>query len=88
MTASDITTPHINQPSDLLQIQVNYPMTIQAGSTIAHTVYNGATRQVPGTQNSHELIPWLEEDLEAIRSAEGSSGHYCLQHLDLSRPFT
>ena len=74
-------SPDINQLSCCVQIQVNFPMTVDPGSTIAHTVYNGATRQIPGTQNSHELIPWLEEDLEAVRSAESLSGQYRLHRL-------
>lgn len=55
------------------QIQVNYPMTLTPGSAVAHTVYNGATRQIPGTQNSHDPIPLLAEDLELMRRAGNPS---------------
>lgn len=55
------------------QIQVNYPMTLTPGSAVAHTVYNGATRQIPGTQNSRDPIPVLAEDLEAMRRAGNPS---------------
>lgn len=55
------------------RVQVNFPLTLTPGSAVAHTVYNGATRQIPGTQNSHESIPWLEEDLDAMGRAGSSS---------------
>jgi hypothetical protein len=43
------------------RVAVNYPMAVVPGSDApAHTVFNGATRQIPGTQNSHQPIPSLE----------------------------
>jgi hypothetical protein len=41
------------------QVVVNYPIVVGEGDTakMAHTTYNGATRQIPGTQQSHQPIP-------------------------------
>ena len=44
------------------ELAVNYPMEVVPGSTVGHTAHNGVTRQVPGTQNSREPIPSLEEE--------------------------
>ena len=43
-------------------ISVNYPMIVVPGATGAHTTFNGATRQIPGTQNSRQKIPSLDEE--------------------------
>jgi hypothetical protein len=47
-------------------VTVNYPFEVCAGSTIGHTAFNGATRQIPGTA-SHDVrngnpLPSLEEE--------------------------
>jgi hypothetical protein len=39
------------------RVAVNYPMVVEPGSEVAHTAINGATRQIPGTQQSHAPIP-------------------------------
>ena len=47
-------------------VTVNYPMEIRKGSEIGHTAYNGATRQIPGTQSldgrNGNPIPTEEEE--------------------------
>ena len=43
-------------------IVVNFPMEVVQGSPIAHTAFNGATRQIPGTQSLRSDTPSLEEE--------------------------
>ena len=62
---------YLNDPSGRLdfrdmpcaRIAVNYPTAVvpESGGA-AHTVYNGATRQIPGTQMSKQPIPSLDEE--------------------------
>lgn len=49
-------------------ISVNYPMTIVPGAKGAHTAFNGATRQIPGTQNSRQPIPKEDEECASQQS--------------------
>ena len=66
------------------RIQVNYPLVVSPGSQgEGHTVYNGATRQIPGTQNSRQAIPQIDEDEEPLWmklsvTAPGAECHYLL----------
>ena len=61
---------YLNDPSGRLthldmpcaQIGVNYPMIVVPGAKGAHTAFNGATRQIPGTQNLRQPIPSEEEE--------------------------
>ena len=41
------------------KLTVNYPMelTEDGASSVGHVQYNGATRMIPGTQHSHDVIP-------------------------------
>ena len=43
-------------------IVCNFPMEIVQGSPIAHTAWNGATRQIPGTQSHRSGLPTLEDE--------------------------
>jgi hypothetical protein len=56
-------------------ISVNYPMTVVPGAKGAHTPFNGATRQIPGTQNSRQPIP--KEDEEC--ASQQFDYFFCLQ---------
>jgi hypothetical protein len=42
--------------------QVNFPLEVKAGSTVAHTRSNGVTRCIAGTHHSHEPIPSEEAE--------------------------
>lgn len=44
------------------EVAVNYPMEVVPGSAVGHTLYNGVTRQIPGTQKSREPIPTIDEE--------------------------
>lgn len=47
-------------------VTVNYPFEVRADSTVGHTAYNGATRQIPGTASldvrNGNPLPSLEEE--------------------------
>jgi hypothetical protein len=47
-----------------VQVACNFPMEVVAGSTVGHTLHNGVTRQICGTQNSRQPIP--DEDAEPL----------------------
>ena len=44
------------------EVQVNFPLEVKAGSTVAHTRSNGVTRCIAGTHHSHEPIPSEEAE--------------------------
>jgi hypothetical protein len=43
-------------------IVCNFPMEVVQGSPVAHTAFNGATRQIPGTQSLRSDTPSLEDE--------------------------
>ena len=45
-------------------LSVSYPMDLTPGSTVGHTLSNGATRIVPGTQRTNDLdrMPELHDE--------------------------
>ena len=45
-------------------LSVSYPMDLTPGSTVGHTLSNGATRIVPGTQRTNDLdrMPELQDE--------------------------
>ena len=43
-------------------IVCNFPMEVVQGSPVAHTAFNGATRQIPGTQSLRSDTPRLEDE--------------------------
>jgi len=43
-------------------VVANYPMELVPNSPVGGSVLNGATRQIPGTQNSHAPVPLIDEE--------------------------
>ena len=65
-------------------IVCNFPMEIVQGSAIAHTAWNGATRQIPGTQSQRSDIPTLEDEprwMKLSTTAPAPAGSVCLRDI-------
>eukprot|EP01048_Picozoa_sp_COSAG05_P010375 COSAG05_NODE_908_length_6643_cov_2.923441_8_plen_305_part_00 len=56
--------PFCRLPAGTWQVACNFPMEVVPGSTVGHTLHNGVTRQICGTQNSRQPIP--DEDTEPL----------------------
>ncbi len=65
-------------------IVCNFPMEIVQGSAIAHTAWNGATRQIPGTQSQRSDVPTLEDEprwMKLSTTAPAPAGAVCIRDI-------